>query len=85
MKNKEQKVFEILDKSFNNHWNSTTDLIKKSVAKEIVKLFNSHNINISVCPECGGKDIRPYKDHLCCYECGNYFKQSHKVPNTDNL
>lgn len=27
------------------------------------------------CPECGGKDVRPYKDHFCCYECGEYLMQ----------
>jgi hypothetical protein len=31
---------------------------------------------VAVCPECNGKDIRPYRDHYCCYECGNYFRQT---------
>jgi hypothetical protein len=26
------------------------------------------------CPKCKGKDVRPYRDHLCCYECGEYFR-----------
>jgi len=36
---KEQKVFDLIDKSYNNYWHSTTDLIKQRLAKEIVKLF----------------------------------------------
>ena len=31
---------------------------------------------VAVCPECKSKDIRPYRDHYCCYECGNYFRQT---------
>jgi len=34
-----QKIIERLDQSFNNYWHSTTDLIKESVADDIIKLF----------------------------------------------
>jgi len=33
-----QKIIDRLDKSFNNHWHSTSDLIKESVADDIVEL-----------------------------------------------
>lgn len=39
---------------------------------------NKPLVSVSVCPECGGKDVRPYKDHLCCYECGEFFKQTER-------
>jgi len=35
-----QKIIERLDRSFNNYWHSTTDLIKESAADDIIKLFN---------------------------------------------
>jgi len=34
-----QKIINRLDKSFNNHWHSTTNLIKESVADDIIELF----------------------------------------------
>lgn len=34
-----QKIIERLDRSFNNYWHSTTDLIKESVANDIIELF----------------------------------------------
>jgi len=39
---------------------------------------NKHDVIKSVCPECGGKGVRPYRDHLCCYDCGNYFRKTVK-------
>ncbi|MBA7535879.1 hypothetical protein ES705_28138 [subsurface metagenome] len=35
-----QKIIERLDESFNNHWHSTSDLIKESVADDIIKIIN---------------------------------------------
>jgi len=29
-----------------------------------------------VCPNCKSKDVKPYKNKYCCYECGNYFGQT---------
>ncbi len=34
-----QKIIERLDKSFNNHWHSTSNLSKESVADDIIELF----------------------------------------------
>ena len=39
---------------------------------------NKHDVIKSVCPECGSKGVRPYRDHLCCYDCGNYFRKTVK-------
>ena len=47
MKTIKEKIIERLDKSFNNHWHSTSDLTKESVADDIVELF---------------KDLEHYKD-----------------------
>ena len=32
-------IIERLDKSFNNYWHSTTDLIKESIADDIIDLI----------------------------------------------
>ena len=34
-----QKIIERLDESFNNYWHSTSDLIKESVADDIIKII----------------------------------------------
>ena len=34
-----KKIIGRLDQSFNNHWHSTSDLIKKSVADDIIKII----------------------------------------------
>ena len=26
------------------------------------------------CPKCKSKDIKPYRNKYCCYNCGNYFE-----------
>jgi len=44
-----QKIIERLDKSFNNYWHSTSDLIKESVADDIIELF---------------KELQHYKDTI---------------------
>ena len=36
-----QKIINRLDKSFNNYWHSTTDLIKESVADDIIKILDN--------------------------------------------
>ncbi len=36
-----QKIIERLDKSFNNYWHSTTDLIKESVTDDIIKILDN--------------------------------------------
>ncbi len=36
-----QKIIGRLDKSFNNYWHSTTDLIKESVADDIIKILDN--------------------------------------------
>jgi len=36
-----RRIIERLDKSFNNHWHSTTDLIKESIADDIIKIFKN--------------------------------------------
>ncbi len=40
---KEKEVFDLIDKSYNNHWHFTTDLVKQGLAEEIVKLFSKDN------------------------------------------
>ena len=35
-------------------------------------------VSVAVCPNCGGKDIRPYKGHFCCYECSEFFEQTER-------
>jgi hypothetical protein len=35
----EQLLFDLLDARFNNYWNSTSDIIKKGIAKEIIKIL----------------------------------------------
>jgi len=48
------------------------DGIEKPTKADIQREVN--NLTIPVCPKCGGNDIRTYRDHLCCYMCGEYFK-----------
>ncbi len=36
-----QKIINRLDKSFNNYWHSSTDLIKESVADDIIKILDN--------------------------------------------
>lgn len=64
----------VIDKTA--HKFSRTDLIKFATAyyKSEVKNLDIPCVIKSVCPKCNGKDVRPYKDHLCCYECGNYWQ-----------
>lgn len=35
-------------------------------------------VSVPVCPNCGGKDVKPYKGHLCCYECSEFFEQTER-------
>jgi len=52
--------------SFNNYWNSTTDLIKESVAKDVVKLCNLHFVNNSEAEVC-----EHHVTHMgLCVACG---------------
>ena len=37
------KIIQILDEHFNNYWNSTTDLIKETIAEEILALLTDQS------------------------------------------
>jgi hypothetical protein len=72
------------DKALHKHIVSNNEAMKCSCGKDckIPLCFEcfekglERNSAVSVCPECDSKDIRPYRDHYCCYECGNYFRQT---------
>ena len=40
-----------------------------------IDLMQAYADHVTVCPNCGGKDIRPYKGHFCCYECSEFFEK----------
>lgn len=46
--------------------------------QEVVKNLTIPVVSVVVCPNCGGKDVRPYKGHYCCYECSEFFEQTER-------
>ena len=51
------------------------DEVKRLMKEYADRVLSEKMKDKTVCPNCGGKDIRPYKGHFCCYECSEFFEQ----------
>jgi hypothetical protein len=45
-------------------------------AKMMAKYLKQQLLIQRVCPNCNSKDVKPYRNKYCCYECGCYFGQT---------
>jgi ribosomal protein L37AE/L43A len=63
----------------------------KYITKAVMEVINQYANTVAEkpsaeeCPNCGGKDIKPYKGHYCCYECSEFFEQSTKKPSAEEF